>query len=188
MPETPCSGSGPGGRWFESTRPDQSFQSLPRNFWFLVYTAVDTALHFKQTPWCAEMRSAGDTVITRSVLVWVTNFHPVSWHRSSVPPSSAPVSSAPWAFWPPTPFWGAGPIRKFPASSDAGAAGRRANAPCIVRFRLIPDRGNRRSDGPSAAGNGTLGCGHGGHRLALERSDATADKGNPRGKLHGSSR
>ena len=34
-------GSGPGGRWFESTRPDQSFQSLPLHFWVFVYAAVD---------------------------------------------------------------------------------------------------------------------------------------------------
>jgi hypothetical protein len=34
-------GSGPGGRRFKSFRPDQSFQALPRDFWFFVYNAVD---------------------------------------------------------------------------------------------------------------------------------------------------
>src|SRR5213078_1737972 len=34
-------GSGPGGRWFKSIRPDQSFQALPCDFWFSVYTSVD---------------------------------------------------------------------------------------------------------------------------------------------------
>ena len=34
-------GSGPGGRWFKSTRPDQSFQELTRAFWFSSYSAVD---------------------------------------------------------------------------------------------------------------------------------------------------
>src|SRR5205823_11245672 len=34
-------GSGPGGRWFKSIRPDQSFQALTRDFWFFVYSAVD---------------------------------------------------------------------------------------------------------------------------------------------------
>ena len=35
MPE---SGSGPGGRRFKSSLPDQSFQALERCFWFSVYT------------------------------------------------------------------------------------------------------------------------------------------------------
>src|SRR5260370_31221209 len=31
------SGSGPGGRRFKSSLPDQSFQALERHFWFSVY-------------------------------------------------------------------------------------------------------------------------------------------------------
>ncbi len=34
-------GSGPGGRRFKSSLPDQSFQSLGCNFWILVYIGVD---------------------------------------------------------------------------------------------------------------------------------------------------
>ena len=33
-------GSGPGGRWFKSTRPDHSFQEASRYFWFFVYSAT----------------------------------------------------------------------------------------------------------------------------------------------------
>jgi hypothetical protein len=33
-------GSGPGGRWFKSIRPDHFSQSLTREFWFF-YSAVD---------------------------------------------------------------------------------------------------------------------------------------------------
>ena len=35
------SGSGPGGRRFKSSLPDQSFQTLKLHFWFSVYIAVD---------------------------------------------------------------------------------------------------------------------------------------------------
>ena len=31
------SGSGPGGRRFKSSLPDQSFQALKQHFWFSVY-------------------------------------------------------------------------------------------------------------------------------------------------------
>src|SRR6185369_14352971 len=34
-------GSGPGGRRFKSSLPDQSFQQLPLNFWLSVYSGVD---------------------------------------------------------------------------------------------------------------------------------------------------
>jgi hypothetical protein len=34
-------GSGPGGRWFKSIRPDQFFQALTRDFWIFVYSTVD---------------------------------------------------------------------------------------------------------------------------------------------------
>src|SRR5258708_7572001 len=34
-------GSGPGGRWFKSIRPDQFFQALTRDSRFFVYSTVD---------------------------------------------------------------------------------------------------------------------------------------------------
>ena len=34
-------GSGPGGRRFKSSLPDQFLQSLTRDFWFSVYSGVD---------------------------------------------------------------------------------------------------------------------------------------------------
>jgi len=34
------SGSGPGGRRFKSSLPDQYFQADKQRFWFFVYTAV----------------------------------------------------------------------------------------------------------------------------------------------------
>ena len=70
------SGSGPGGRRFKSSLPDQSFQAHKQRFWFFVYTAVVDFVDGQSH----RVQYAGDHTNRR------TGLHAASRVRMSLPP------------------------------------------------------------------------------------------------------